>query len=64
VDATWTRALASGATGESEPTDQFYGDRSANLVDPWGHRWHISTHVEDVEPEEMHRRMQNLTQGG
>ncbi|HEX3827488.1 MAG TPA: VOC family protein [Sporichthyaceae bacterium] len=63
VDTTYAAALDAGASGESPPQDQFYGDRSANLVDPWGHRWHISTHVEDVDPEEMNRRMQNLMPG-
>lgn len=46
-----------------EPQDQFYGDRSAGIVDPWGHRWHLSTHVEDVSEEEMERRMQELMGG-
>ena len=63
VDATYAAALAAGASGETDPQNQFYGDRSANLVDPWGHRRHISTHVEDVDPEEMNRRMQKLMGG-
>jgi PhnB protein len=40
--------------------DQFYGDRSGNLIDPFGHSWTVSTHVEDVSPEEMQRRMAEL----
>ncbi|MDQ4142171.1 MAG: VOC family protein, partial [Actinomycetota bacterium] len=36
--------------------DQFYGDRTAQFEDPFGHRWSISTHIEDVDPEEMERR--------
>jgi PhnB protein len=56
VDAVWDKALAAGATAEREPQDQFYGDRVAGFQDPWGHRWHIATHVEDVPPEEMAKR--------
>jgi PhnB protein len=36
--------------------DQFYGDRSGSIVDPFGHIWHLATHVEDVSPEEMEKR--------
>ncbi|MCZ7630791.1 MAG: VOC family protein [Microthrixaceae bacterium] len=56
VDATYQQALEAGATSLAEPEDQFYGDRSARFVDPWGHRWNIASHVEDVDPEEMERR--------
>lgn len=63
VDALYKAALESGAQSEMEPQDQFYGDRSAGIVDPWGHRWHLSTHVEDVSDEEMARRMEALTGG-
>ena len=56
VDAVWTAALAAGATAQSGPEDQFYGDRVARFEDPWGHQWHIATHVEDVSPEEMAER--------
>jgi PhnB protein len=41
--------------------DQFYGDRSGTLQDPFGHLWTIATHIEDVAPEEMKRRMQTWT---
>jgi len=61
VDAVFARALAAGATQERAVQDQFYGDRSGNLVDPFGHRWTIATHVEDVSPDEMQRRMQGST---
>lgn len=56
VDATFARAVAAGATALREPEDQFYGDRMAVIRDPWGHRWSISSHVEDVPAEEMAKR--------
>ncbi|HET9595590.1 MAG TPA: VOC family protein [Anaeromyxobacteraceae bacterium] len=60
VDATFARALAAGARAMREVKDQFYGDRSGTLVDPFGHVWYVSTHVEDVPPDEMERRMAQL----
>jgi PhnB protein len=57
VDAAFARAVEAGATVEREVQDQFYGDRTGTLIDPFGHRWTIATHVEDVTPEEMRRRM-------
>lgn len=57
VDAVYQAAIASGATSEMEPQDHFYGDRSAAFADPFGHRWQIATHIEDVSEEEMARRM-------
>jgi PhnB protein len=57
VDAAFTRAIGAGAVEESKVTDQFYGDRSGTFVDPFGHRWTLATHVEDVSEEEMGRRM-------
>jgi PhnB protein len=53
VDATAEKAKAAGATVVQEPKDQFYGDRTCELVDPEGHRWSIATHVKDVKPEEL-----------
>lgn len=64
VDAVHAGALKAGATSESEPTDQFYGDRSCSFLDPWGHRWHIASHVEDVSEEEMNRRMAEMMGSG
>jgi PhnB protein len=61
VDATFKKAVAAGAKSQSEPTDMFWGDRMANLTDPFGHSWAIATHKEDVSPEEMEKRM--ATQG-
>ncbi len=57
VDAVFNRALSLGATSEQSPSDMFWGDRMGNLVDPFGHRWAVATHKEDVTPDEMERRM-------
>jgi PhnB protein len=61
VDATFERALQAGATALRPVENQFYGDRSGQLEDPFGHRWSIATHVEDVSPEEMARRAETQT---
>lgn len=55
-DAVFNRAIAEGATEMRPLRDEFYGDRTGNLVDPFGHCWTISTHTEDVTPEEIERR--------
>jgi PhnB protein len=57
TDAAYKRALQAGASSLREPTDMFYGDRNAAVTDPAGNQWWIATHVEDVPPEEMQRRM-------
>ena len=57
ADAVYKRALQAGATSLKEPSNQFYGDRGGTLVDPFGHKWTIATHIEDVPPEEISRRM-------
>lgn len=56
-DAVFARAVAAGAEIERPLKDQFYGDRSGTVRDPFGHQWTIATHIEDVTPEEMERRM-------
>lgn len=56
ADATYRRALDAGATSVRPPTDQFYGDRNAGIVDPAGNHWWIATHIEDVSPDELARR--------
>jgi uncharacterized glyoxalase superfamily protein PhnB len=56
VDEVYRRALAAGANSLREPVDMFYGDRISMVADPFGNRWAISTHKEDVSPEEMARR--------
>jgi PhnB protein len=57
VDKLFPRAVAAGGKLLRELKDQFYGDRSGALEDPFGHQWTIATHKEDVPPEEMDRRM-------
>lgn len=57
VDAAFKRAVDAGGTVEKPVQNEFYGDRSGTLIDPFGHRWTLATHVEDVPPEEMSRRM-------
>ena len=57
VDATFRKAVAAGGQAKREPANQFYGDRVAAVTDRWGNTWSIGTHVEDVPPDEMERRM-------
>ncbi|MGH7320699.1 MAG: VOC family protein [Candidatus Rokuibacteriota bacterium] len=64
VDATVKTALAEGAKLLRPVEDKFYGDRSGSIEDPFGHHWHVSTHIEDVPPDEMERRAAAATQGG
>ena len=56
VDDVFKRAIDAGATTVREPEDHFYGDRVAMFDDPFGHRWNIATHIEDVPPDEMEKR--------
>lgn len=56
VDATVRRAVEAGAQLTRPVENQFYGDRAGGIVDPFGHSWHVATHVEDVSEEEMKRR--------
>ena len=57
TDATYEAALAAGGLSLLEPADQFYGDRNAGVQDPWGNNWWIATHIEDVAPAELQRRL-------
>ena len=57
ADAVFAKAIAAGATATRDVENQFYGDRSGQFVDPWGHKWNVASHVEDVSEEEMGRRM-------
>jgi PhnB protein len=64
VDAVFAKALQAGAkvTGEMVVKDQFYGDRTGGITDPFGHQWSIMTHIEDVSFEEMQKRMSAMFQ--
>lgn len=59
-DAMFKKALEQGAVEERPMADQFYGDRSGMLKDPFGHQWNIATHKEDLTPEEIDRRMTEM----
>jgi PhnB protein len=63
VDAVFRRALAEGAKSLREPADEFWGDRFAQLEDPFGHVWSMATHVRDVSPEEMQEAMSQMPSG-
>jgi PhnB protein len=63
VDAFFKRALAAGARERKRVEDQFYGDRSGQLEDPFGHLWWVATHKEDVAPEEMQKRVRAMFGG-
>jgi PhnB protein len=58
VDGVFERAVKAGAKAQRPVMNQFYGDRSGTLEDPFGHVWTVATHVEDVAPEELQRRAQ------
>ncbi len=64
VDAVFAKAIQEGATvsGEMEVKDQFYGDRVGGFIDPFGHKWSVMTHIEDVSFEEMQERMNAMFQ--
>jgi PhnB protein len=64
VDKTFDTAIKAGAKELRAVENQFYGDRSAQFEDPFGHRWSISTHIEDVPPDEMAKRAQEMMGGG
>ena len=63
VDAVYDRALAAGAKGLRPPSDQFYGDRAAKFVDPFGHQWGIASHIEEISHEEMMERSKQMPKG-
>ncbi|HTO88472.1 MAG TPA: VOC family protein [Thermoanaerobaculia bacterium] len=60
VDKTVERAIAAGAKLKRPVADQFYGDRTGGIEDPFGHQWYVATHIEDVSPEEMQKRSREL----
>ncbi len=61
VDATTKQAEAAGAKVTRPLADQFYGDRTAGLEDPFGHRWYLATHIRDVSTEELKQHMNEMT---
>ena len=58
ADAAWDRAVKAGAKPERPVKDEFWGDRMGTVIDPFGHKWSLGTHVRDVAPEEMRQAMQ------
>ena len=60
VDTVFKRAVDAGAKVHMPVQDQFWGDRNGSLIDPFGYRWGVATHVEDLTPEEMKRRSQEF----
>ena len=62
VDTLWQRAVGAGCEVIFPLADQFYGDRGGRLRDPFGHQWMLSTHIEDVDRDELDRRMQAFSQ--
>ncbi len=62
VDAVFAQAVSAGATAVAEPADQFYGDRIARVADPSGNQWSIACHVEDVDMDELMRRLAAMEQ--
>lgn len=64
VDTTFKQAVEAGGVEMKPLQDQFYGDRSGTLTDPFGHVWTVATHKEDVSPEEMDKRLKAMAAGG
>ncbi len=60
VDKVFAKASAAGAKEKRPVTNEFYGDRAGTLVDPFGHMWMLQTHIEDVAPDEMDRRVREM----
>jgi PhnB protein len=60
VDAMYSQAVVAGAKTVQPVEDQFYGDRTGTLEDPYGHRWFLATHKEDLTPEELNKRAERL----
>lgn len=57
ADAAFARAIKAGAKLDRPVEAHFWGDRMGSVIDPFGHKWSLATHVEDVSPEEMEKRM-------
>lgn len=63
TDATYRRALKAGGISKREPADQFYGDRSGGVTDPFGNIWWIATHIEDISRAELQKRAETYRKG-
>jgi PhnB protein len=61
VDSLYNRAVEAGAKADMPLNDMFWGDRFGKFTDPFGHQWGVATHVEDIAPEEMQRRSEEMT---
>jgi PhnB protein len=62
VDQAFERAVKAGATAQMPPADMFWGDRFGSLVDPFGHKWSMATHIRDVSPDEMKKAQKEWEQ--
>ena len=62
-DAVYAQAMAAGATSVAEPANQFYGDRLARITDPCNNQWSISTHIEDLTPDQIAHRLAAMGEG-
>ena len=62
-DTVYAQAMAAGATSVAEPADHFYGDRLARITDPHGNQWSISTHIEDLTPDQIAERIASMGEG-
>jgi len=60
VDSVFKQAVEAGATVKRPLADQFYGDRTGGIVDPFGHYWYLATHIRDVSPQEMKEAMESM----
>ncbi|AXC10450.1 Glyoxalase family protein [Acidisarcina polymorpha] len=64
VDSVFQRAVEAGATINRPLADQFYGDRTGGIIDPFGHHWYLGTHIKDVSPEEMSQGAEAMAGAG
>src|SRR5215208_5491785 len=64
VDRVFEQAVQAGAKATRDVEDQFYGDRSGQFEDPYGHKWNVASHVEDVPPDEMEKRAAEAMSAG
>ena len=62
ADAAYDKAVKAGAKADRPLKDEFWGDRIGTVIDPFGHKWSLATHVEEVPPEEMQRRMEQWSE--